>query len=63
MHWKLIIILILLPLLVILALQNYGVVNVKFLLWSFKTSKAIVILFSLLAGFIIGWLFSLINRR
>ncbi len=62
MNWKGVLILILLLLLVIFTAQNYEVVEIKFLFWSFKTSRAIVIISTLFTGIIIGWLTSLIKR-
>ena len=35
--------------------QNYDVVTVKFLLWDLSMSRAVLLFFSLLIGFIIGW--------
>ncbi|MBU2541779.1 MAG: LapA family protein [Candidatus Omnitrophica bacterium] len=55
MNWKLILILILLLVLVIFAAQNYEIVEIKFLLWSFQTSRAIIIFSTLAIGFIVGW--------
>ena len=35
--------------------QNYDVVTVKFLLWDITMSRAVLIFFLMLSGFIIGW--------
>lgn len=44
--------------------QNIDVVTVKFLLWEFSMSRAVLLFFSLLIGFIIGWfLHSYISYR
>ncbi len=43
MHWKLIILLVLSLLLVIFAVQNYEVVSIQFLFWSFQTSRTIIL--------------------
>ena len=56
MNWKWAVILILLVLLVIFVSQNYGVVTIQFLFWSFQTSKAIMFFAVLLIGIIIGWI-------
>ena len=56
MNWKLITVLILLFLLVIFTAQNYGVVKIQFLFWSFQTSRAIVIFATLFLGVVIGWI-------
>ncbi|MFH1622463.1 MAG: LapA family protein [Candidatus Omnitrophota bacterium] len=63
MNWKLVVILILLLLLVIFTVQNYQVVNIKFLFWSFSTSRAIIIFSTLIIGVIIGWTISYIIKR
>jgi len=65
MNWKFILILVLLLLLVIFTVQNYEIVNISFLFWSFKTSRAIIIFASLLIGVAIGWIisFTLEQRR
>jgi uncharacterized integral membrane protein len=36
--------------------QNIEVVTVRFLLWELSMSSSILLFFSLLSGFIIGWL-------
>jgi len=36
--------------------QNIDVVTVKFLFWELPMSRAILLFFSLLTGFIIGWI-------
>lgn len=36
--------------------QNIDVVTMKFLLWELSMSRAVLLFFSLLIGFIIGWL-------
>ena len=63
MNWKGTIILILLLLLVIFTAQNYEVVEIQFLFWSFQTSRAIVLFLTLCIGILIGWISSAITRR
>jgi len=63
MNWKWILILMLLLILVIFSVQNYEIVKIKFLFWSFQTSRAIVIFSTLSVGIIIGLVISLIGRR
>jgi len=63
MNWKWIIVLILMMLLVIFTTQNYEVVNLQFLLWSFSTSRAIIVFGTLIVGIIIGWISSFIWNR
>lgn len=63
MKGKLIFILVLLLLLAIFTAQNYEVVKVQFLFWSFKTSRAIIIFSSLILGFITGVIVTLIKKK
>ena len=63
MKWQWIIILILLLFLVIFTAQNYEVVKIKFLLWSFTTSRAIVIFSTLIVGLLIGWISAYLRNR
>ena len=63
MNWKWVLILILLLLLVIFTAQNYEVVQIRFLFWSFQTSRAIVVFSTLCIGIIIGWISSVIVKR
>ncbi|MFH1790896.1 MAG: LapA family protein [Candidatus Omnitrophota bacterium] len=55
MSWKTGIIIALLLLLVIFTVQNYAIVEIRFLLWSFKTSRAIIIFIAVLVGVITGY--------
>ena len=41
--------------LVIFTAQNYAVVEVEFLMWSFTTSRAILLFSTLCIGVAIGW--------
>ncbi len=54
MHWKLIILLVLSLLLVIFAVQNYEVVSIQFLFWSFQTSRTIVLFGAFIVGVLVG---------
>ncbi|MFH1283353.1 MAG: LapA family protein [bacterium] len=63
MYWKLIITLFLLLLLVIFTTQNYEVVEIKLLLWSFETSRAIILFSSFLIGIIVGALLTFLHRH
>jgi len=56
MSWKWILIVTILLLLVVFTAQNYEEVQIKFLIWSFKSSSAISIFISLVIGFLIGLL-------
>ncbi|MBN1354072.1 MAG: LapA family protein [Candidatus Omnitrophica bacterium] len=58
-----IIILALLSLTVIFTVQNYEIVRIRFLIWSFETSRAIVIFSSLFAGIAIGFIISYMHKR
>ena len=63
MNWKWLVVLMLLLLLVIFTTQNYELVKIQFLFWSFKTSRAIVIFVTLFVGIIIGWVGSVMMKR
>ena len=63
MSWKWILIVIILLLLVIFTAQNYETVQIKFLIWSFKSSSAISIFVSLVVGFLIGLLMNVKGER
>jgi len=55
MNFKLILIIILTSLVVIFITQNVAVVEVSFLFWSISMSRALLIFFLLIIGFILGW--------
>ena len=63
MGWKASLALILLMLVIIFTLQNYEVVQVKFLLWQLEASRAVVLFLTLLTGFIIGLVASFIKHN
>ena len=63
MNWKWILVLVLMLFLVIFTAQNYEVVEITFLFWSFQTSRAIIIFSTLFIGILIGWLTTLIKRQ
>ena len=63
MNWKWIVLFILLLFLVIFATQNYEIVEIKLLLWSFKTSRAIIIFSTLLIGILIGWTVTVLSKE
>ena len=54
MHWKLIILLVVSILLVVFAVQNYAVVSIQFLFWSFQTSRTIVLFGAFIVGVLVG---------
>lgn len=60
MKWMLVLILLLL--LVIFAVQNYEIIRIQFLFWSFQTSRAIVIFSTLVIGITIGLITSYIKK-
>ena len=62
MNWKLTLAGLLLLLVVIFAGQNYEVVEIKFLFWSFQASRVIIIFLTLMLGFVLGWIVSLIPK-
>ncbi len=55
MNFKLTMILILSSLAVIFVAQNIAVVEVSFLAWHFSMPSSLLIFFTLLVGFILGW--------
>ena len=63
MHWKLIILLALSLLLVIFAVQNYEVVSIQFLFWSFQTSRTIVLFGAFIIGVLVGLMAILVKGK
>ena len=63
MHWKLIILLVLSLLLVIFAVQNYEVVSIQFLFWSFQTSRTIVLFGAFIIGVLVGLMALLVKKN
>lgn len=55
MSFKLILILIIAGLVVIFITQNVAAVDVTFLIWSISMSRALLIFFVLIVGFVLGW--------
>ena len=55
MSFKLILILIIACLAVIFITQNVAAVDVTFLFWSISMSRALLIFFVLMIGFVLGW--------
>jgi putative membrane protein len=55
MSFKLILILIIAGLTVIFITQNVAAVDVTFLFWSISLSRALLIFFVLIIGFVLGW--------
>lgn len=55
MNLKLVLILILSSLAVIFIAQNVAVTEIGFLFWKASMSTALLIFFTLMAGFILGW--------
>jgi uncharacterized integral membrane protein len=62
MNAKFIGIVVLLALLVVLAIQNYQPLTLKFLFWAFETSVVLVLLVSFLIGALVGGLVLWIGR-
>ena len=63
MNWKWVLVLILMLFLVIFTAQNYELVEIRFLFWSFQTSRAIIIFSTFLAGIVIGSIISYIRQQ
>jgi len=55
MNFKLIAIIILASVTVLFITQNVAAVEVSFLFWSISMSRALLIFFTLVIGFILGW--------
>jgi len=62
MSYKLILALLLTGTALIFVIQNASVVEIKFLLWSFEISRALLYFILLSAGIIIGWLLNSFSR-
>ncbi len=56
MNFKLTGVVILVVFALIFVAQNIDVVTISFLFWEISMSRAVLLFFSLLTGFIIGWL-------
>jgi uncharacterized integral membrane protein len=56
MSFKLIFILILIGLAALLIIHNVAAVEVRFLFWSIAMSRALLIVFALVIGFVSGWI-------
>ncbi|OGW77360.1 MAG: hypothetical protein A3J52_02275 [Omnitrophica bacterium RIFCSPHIGHO2_02_FULL_49_9] len=63
MNWKTGFVLSLLLLLVVFVVQNYEVVELRFLIWSVQVSRAIVLFLSVLIGIVIGWLLTHMSKK
>jgi len=63
MNWKWIVILILFILVVIFTAQNYEVVEIKFLFWTLRMSRSIIIFLSVLVGTILGISLSVFGKK
>lgn len=55
MNFKIISVIVLAVIALIFVAQNIDVVTVSFLFWEISMSRAVLLFFSLLIGFIIGW--------
>ncbi len=52
---KVLLILIMMCLLAIFIAQNVAIIQMRFLVWDFFLSRALLVFFAFVAGFIIGW--------
>jgi uncharacterized integral membrane protein len=59
---KILIALIVIGLLLIVLAQNAQVVTLKFLLWQVSMSQIILLLFTVLTGFVLGWIVAKMAR-
>lgn len=55
-QFKFIFILILLGLIIVFTVQNYKVVELRFLLWRLEMSRALMFFFVFAGGAVLGWL-------
>ena len=55
MNCKITLVVMLVVLALVFVLQNIPAVSVSFLFWDISMSRAVLIFFSLLIGFVIGW--------
>jgi uncharacterized integral membrane protein len=55
MSVKLVAIIVIVSLCVVFLIQNVASVDVVFLLWSITLSRALLIFFTLVTGFVLGW--------
>ena len=53
---KLIFILVLLGLIIVFTVQNYKVVELRFLLWRVEMSRALLFFFVFVGGVMVGWM-------
>jgi uncharacterized integral membrane protein len=56
MTFRLLVIVVLAGLVVLFLIQNVGVVEIRFLFWSFSLSRSLLLFLVLCAGFAAGWL-------
>jgi len=63
MNWKWITILALMLLLVIFAVQNYEIVEIRFLLWTLTTSRAIIVFGTFVIGLVVGWIVKMVTLK
>jgi len=56
MSFNLVLVLGLVGIALIFIIQNVAAVDVNFLLWTVSMSRALVIIFTLVIGFLLGWL-------
>jgi uncharacterized integral membrane protein len=61
-NFKLLAVIAALSLLVVFVAQNYEVVEIKFLFWTVKASRAIVLFLTLITGLIVGWTLTNLTR-
>lgn len=63
MNWKWVSVLVLMFLLVVFAVQNYAIVEIRFFFWGLRTSRAMIIFATFLLGIAVGWLICAIKKR
>lgn len=63
MNFKVVVALIVAGLLVVFTVQNYQVVELRFLIWQIEMSRAILMFGVFAAGILSGWLISSVGAR
>ncbi len=66
MNMKIILIIILMALAVIFFIQNFEVINIRFLFWTLSISGSLLMFLLFLIGFALGWIlhnYAIYNRK
>jgi uncharacterized integral membrane protein len=66
MNFKIILIVILSSLVILFIIQNFAVIDIRFLFWTFSISRSLLMFLLFLIGLILGWSlhsYSIHNRK